>query len=93
MAKPMQPQSAARKNAEHYFKRAEEKPAAAARQMRKWERTAGAMNTIGLREPRLAMRAGEKDVADNLSTENGAAELALQRKREPGVRSILRMRP
>ncbi len=93
MAKPMQPQSAARKNAEHYFKRAEQQPDAHERQMRKWERTAGAITTARLRESPFAMQAREKDVTDNLFAENGAAELALQRKRVPGVRSILRMRP
>lgn len=93
MAKPIQSHSAARKNAEHYFKRAEQQPDAAGRQLRKWERTAGAMTTARLREPPLAVQAGEKDAADNLFAENGAAELDLGRKRAPAVRSILRMRP
>jgi hypothetical protein len=92
MPKPMQPQSAARKNAEHYFKRAEPQPDVIGRQMRKWERTAGAMNTAGLREPRLPMQAVETGAADNLPAENDAAELALRRKRASPVRSILRMR-
>jgi hypothetical protein len=92
MAKPMQPQSAARKNAEHYFKRAEPQPDAPGRQMRKWERMAGAMNTAGLREPPLPVQAVETGAADNLPAENNAAELAPQRKRAPAERSILRMR-
>lgn len=91
MPKPMQPQSAARKNAEHYFKRAEPQPDVIGRQMRKWERTAGAMNAARLREPPLAVQAG-KDPADSLPAESEATELALRRKRAPAVRSILRMR-
>jgi hypothetical protein len=89
MAKPMQPHSAARKNAEHYFKRAEQQPDAAGRQTH--ERKAGAMNIARLREPRLATRAVEKNLVDSPSAEDGAAELALRRKRAPTVRSILRM--
>ncbi len=92
MAKPMQPQSAARKNAEHYFKRAEPQPDVPGRQMRKWKRTAGAMNTARLFVPRLAVDAVAKDVADNLPAENGTGELALRRKCAPALRSILRMR-
>ena len=90
MSKPMQPQSAARKNAEHYFKRTEKLPDAPGKKVQDGERKAGGMNTK-LREPRLNTQAAEKDVVDNLSGENGAAELALRRKRAPAVRSILRM--
>ena len=92
MPKPMQPQSAARKNAEHYFKRAEPQPDAPGRQMRKWEHTAGALNTAASREPRLAVRAVEKDKAGDSPDENRTAELALRRKGASPVRSILRMR-
>ena len=91
MSKPMQPQSAARKNAEHYFKRVEEQPDAPGKKKQEGERKAGGMNTTRLREPRLNTQAAEKDVVDNLSGENGAAELALRRKGTPAVRSILRM--
>ena len=90
MAKPMQPHSAARKNAEHYFKRAEQQPDAPERQMRKWERTAGAMNPAKLREARRALQAGEKHVADNLPAENGAANLTCDANAR-ALRSILRM--
>jgi hypothetical protein len=92
MSKRMQPQSAARKNAEHYFKRTEQQPDAPGKQMNEGEHKAGTKNTARLREPRLAMRAVEKNVGDNPSGENGAAELALRCKRAPVVRSILRMR-
>lgn len=91
MSKPMQPQSAARKNAEHYFKRTEKLPDAPGKKVQDGERKAGGMNTTKLREPRLNTQAAEKDVEGNLSGENGAAELALRRKRAPAVRSILRM--
>jgi hypothetical protein len=90
MAKPMQPQSAARKNAEHYFKRTEQQPDAAGRQTHE-ERKASAINAARLRGPCLPMLAVEKNAADNPSTENGATELTLRLKRAPGVRSILRM--
>jgi hypothetical protein len=91
MYKPMQSHSAARKNAEHYFKQVEQPPDAAGRPTHEGERKAGAMNTLKLRKPRLAMPAVEKNATDNPPTENGAAEPALQRKRAPAVRSILRM--
>lgn len=76
MAKPMRTQNAAQKNAEHYFRKAEQ-PDTPPKQR---ERTTNATNT-----------AVEKDVADKLAAEDGAAEPALRRERARAVRSILRM--
>jgi hypothetical protein len=80
MAKPMRTQNAAQKNAEHYFRRAEQQPDTPGKQMRKRERTTNATNT-----------AVENDVANKLAAEDGAAEPALRRERAPAVRYILRM--
>ena len=80
MARPMRTQNAAQRNAEHYFRRAEQQPDTLGKQMRKWERTTNATN--------LAV---ENDVADKLAAKDGAAEPALRRERVPTVRSILRM--
>ena len=79
MAKPMRTQNAAQKNAEHYFRRAEQQPEPDTPRKQR-ERTTNATNT-----------AVEKDVADKLAAEDGAAEPALRRERAPAVRSILRM--
>lgn len=91
MANPMQSQNAAQKNAEHYFRRAEQRPGTLGKQMRKKERAASATNTARLRELRLAEEAAEKEVADTLAAENTAAEPAPRRKRAPAVRSVVRM--
>jgi hypothetical protein len=88
MANPMQSQNAAQKNAEHYFRRAEQQPDTLGKQMRKKERAANATNTARLRELRLAKEAAEKEVADNSAA---AAEPAPGRKRAPAFRSVVRM--
>lgn len=80
MAKPMRTQSTAQRNAERYFRRAEQQPDTPGQQTRKWERTTNATNP-----------AAENDVADKLAAEDGAAEPALRRERVPTVRHILRM--
>ena len=89
MPRPMQPQSAARKEAEHYFKRAEQHLAPSKRKTHEAERKAGATNTARSREPHPTTKT-VKDVVDNLAPESGA-ELGPQHKRAPAVRAILRM--
>jgi hypothetical protein len=76
----MRTQNDAQRNAEHYFRRAEQQPDTLGKQMRKWERTTNATNP-----------AVENDVANKLAAEDDAAEPALRRERAPAVRSILRM--
>jgi hypothetical protein len=80
MAKPMRTQTDAQRNAERYFRRAEQQPDTLGKQIRKWARTANATNP-----------AAENDAGDKLAAEDGAAEPALRRERVPTVRSILRM--
>jgi hypothetical protein len=77
MAKPVRTQNAAQKNAEHYFRRADQQPDTPRKQR---ERTTNATNT-----------AVGKDAADKLAAEDGVADPALRRERAPAVRSILRM--
>ncbi len=79
MARPMRTQNAAQRNAEHYFRRAEQQPDTLGKR-RMWERATNATNP-----------AVENNVADKLAAEDGAAEPALRRERAPAVRSILRM--
>ena len=90
MTKPMQPQSAAWKNAEHYFKRAEQQPTTSGRKTHE-ERKASARNSARSREPSLSMLAIEKNAGEKQSTECGPTEPALRRKGAPAVRSILRI--
>ena len=85
MANPTEPQNAAQKNAQHYFRRAEHQPDALGKQVRKKERAASAANTARLRELRLAKEAADKEVADTSAAENTAAEPAPRRKRTPAV--------
>jgi len=91
MSNPKRPQNAAQKNAEHYFRRAEQQPNTLEKQMRKKERAANMKNTARLRELRLAKEAADKEAADRLATENPVAAPALRRKRAAVVRSVVRM--
>jgi hypothetical protein len=88
MANPMHSQNAAQKNAQHYFKKAEQQPDALAKQTRKKERAASAMNTARLRELRLAKEATDKEVADTLAAENPAAVAAPRHKRAPATKMV-----
>lgn len=90
MANPMQPRNAAQKNAEHYFKRAEQQLETSGIQTRKRTRAGTVTIACELRELRLAKAIAE-DAADKLAAENVGAEPGVERKRTPAVRSILRM--
>ena len=89
MANPMQPQNAAQKNAELYFRKTAQEPDASAKQMRKGKRAGTVTIASELRELRLAKAVAE--VADKSAAEDATTEPGLQRKRTPAVRSILRM--
>ena len=85
MVNPKPSQTAAQKNAQHYFRKADERPDALGKQMRKKERTARATNTARLRELRLAKEAAEKKV------ESGAAEPPARGKPARKARTVVRM--
>ena len=72
MADPTQPQNAAQKNAQNYFRKEDRRPGAQGKQMQKKERAAGAANTARLRELRLAKEAVDKAAADALAAESPA---------------------
>lgn len=88
MANPMQPRNAAQKNAEQYFRSAEEKPGAPGIRMRKRKRAGTMTIARELRELRLAKATAEA-VADESAAENAGAKPGLQRR--PAARSILKM--
>ncbi len=89
MTNPLQPRNAAQKNAEHYFRKAEEQPAASGIRVRRRKRTDTVTIAFELRELRLA-KATAAAVTDGLPAEKAEAEPGSQRKRSP-ARSILRM--
>jgi hypothetical protein len=91
MSDPRRPQTAAQKNAEHYFRSAEQQPDTLGKQTRKKERAADVKNTARLRDLRLAKEAADKEAADKLAAENPAATPAPSRKRGVSVRSVVRM--
>lgn len=91
MANPIQSRNAAQKNAEHYFRSAEEQPDTSGIRMRTRKRAGTVTIACELRELRLAKATAEA-VADKLAAENAGAEPGLQRRRAPAARSILRMR-
>ena len=82
MANPKQPQNAAQKNAERYFRRAEPQPDTSGKQIGKRKRAGTVTIACELRELRLA-KAAAKDVADKVTPEHA--------KRAPTPRSILKM--
>jgi hypothetical protein len=85
------PRNASQKNAEHFFRKAEQQPDTLGKQMRKKERAASAANTARLRDQRLAKEAADKEAADKLAAENPAAKPVVRRKRAAAVRSVVRM--
>jgi len=88
MTRPTQPQNAAQKNAQNYFRKAELQPETLLKQTRKKERVAAAANTAKLRGLRLAKEAAEKQEKDKMDAENGTAP---RPKPARAVKSVLRL--